>query len=327
MEFLAERDLARRKSDKNIWGGTVARASGPGRRGHGGKAWKRGITTGGLIAAAGACVRGLGERSFGHLVSHDIDVMLGHVDGGERVVVTEKMIEYLPPPVQRYLAYTGVVGKPIPRTVYLAQSGRMRFGPGLPWAPLRAHQFYSTQPPAFVWAGSIQAGPVAIARACDKYVGGKGKMLVKAASAFTVVDAGGDEVDQAAMVRYLSEMVWFPSALLLANVSFARVDDGCAQVTFTDHGRCVTGALSVDSAGRLKNFLAQRYLMTGGRFELATWSTPVHEYGTRAGLRVPVRGRAVWGLRGGDFEYIDVWVDELSYDGDIPAGSRGWKPR
>ena len=255
-----------------------------------------------------------GRRSFDRLVRHDVDTMLARATPDDSPTVTDGMLESLPPPVQRYLSYAGVVGKPVARTVHLAQSGRMRLGPGQPWLSLRAKQYYSVQPPAFVWDGIVRAGPVPIGRARDVYVDGKGSMLVKALSLFGVVDAQGEEIDQGAMMRYLSEMVWFPSAFLLGNVSFEAVDEGSARVTLTDQGRTASGTLTIDPDGRLTGFVAQRHRMAGGSLELETWWTPVTEYGERAGLRLPVRGKAVWRLADGDFEYIDVRVDELVYE-------------
>ena len=41
-----------------------------------------------------------------------------------------------------------------------------------------------------------------------------------------------------------------------------------------------------------------------------TWSTPITGYGEFEGLRLPVRGKAVWKLPDGDLEYIDVTVTE-----------------
>ncbi len=142
---------------------------------------------------------------------NDVDIMFAKASTNDSLTVTEAMLESLPPPVQPYLSYTGVVGRPIARTVHLAQSGRMRLGPGQPWLSLRAKQYHSVQPPGFVWDGAVRAGPVAIGRARDMYVDGKGSMLVKALSLFGVVDAQGEEIDQGAMMRYLSEMVWFPT--------------------------------------------------------------------------------------------------------------------
>jgi hypothetical protein len=302
-------------------GGRVP-TSGPTRHRYLRKALGRAVVAGGLTTFAGTCARACGERSFDRLVSTEVDALLAGSRTDQALVATEEMVDKLPPPMQRYLHYTGVIGTPIARTVRVAQSGRMRISPGLPWLPLRAKEYYSVYPPGFVWDGALQVGRVPVARARDMYIDGKGGLLVKVASAFTAVDCGGDEVDQASLMRYLSEMVWFPPAFLLGNVSFETVDEGAARVTLADHGRTVTGILSVDPAGRLTNFIAQRHCMVAGRLELRTWSTPVHEYGVKGGLRLPVRGRGVWHLEDGDFEYFDVWLDDLSYD-DMPRNGLG----
>jgi hypothetical protein len=42
----------------------------------------------------------------------------------------------------------------------------------------------------------------------------EGRMLIKAASLVTLDDANGEEMNQGEMMRYLSEIMWFPSAFL-----------------------------------------------------------------------------------------------------------------
>ena len=68
------------------------------------------------------------------------------------------------------------------------------------------------------------------------YLDDRGKSLVKAASALTVVRCAGEEIDQASMIRCLSAMIRIPSAFLWGNVSFEAVDEGSARVTFADRG-------------------------------------------------------------------------------------------
>jgi hypothetical protein len=46
------------------------------------------------------------------------------------------------------------------------------------------------------------------------YAGGQGRLLVKAASLWPVVDASGEQMNQGEMILYLNEMMWFPAALL-----------------------------------------------------------------------------------------------------------------
>jgi Family of unknown function (DUF6544) len=81
-------------------------------------------------------------------------------------------------------------------------------------------------------------------------------MLIKAASLVTVADANGKEFDQGEMVRYLSEMIWFPSAFLEDNVSFEAVDAKSAHVILTHGGRTASGTLFFDPEGRLTEFAA-----------------------------------------------------------------------
>jgi hypothetical protein len=146
------------------------------------------------------------------------------------------------------------------------------------------------------------------------YTGGEGHMLIKAGSLFTVVDSRGPEMDQGSMMRYLSEIIWFPTAFLAENVSFEAVADNSARVTLTDAGRSVTGTLYFDEEGRFKDFVAERYRTVEGGYDLETWSTPAYEYGELAGLRLPVRGGAVWKLAEGDLKYADITITDLEYD-------------
>ena len=169
------------------------------------------------------------------------------------------------------------------------------------------------QPPGFVWAGTARLGPVAVARARDMYAEGRGRMLVKVASLWPVADASGEQTDQAAMMRYLSEMIWFPAAFLAGNISFEAVDDSSARVTLADHGRTATATLFFDQEGRVTDFVAKRYRTTGSS-DPETWSTPVTGYGEFEGLRLPTRGKATWKLPGGDLEYIEVTITDLHYD-------------
>jgi hypothetical protein len=170
------------------------------------------------------------------------------------------------------------------------------------------------QPPEFVWDATMRVAGIPVGRTRDMYHSGQGRMLVKAASLVTVADAQGVEMDQGSMMRYLSEMMWFPSAFLEDNVSFEAIDATSAHVTLTDQGKTATATVFFDSAGRLTNFVAQRYAIAGGRSDLRTWSTPITGYGEFAGLKLPAGVKAVWKLTEGDREDIDVTVTELQYD-------------
>lgn len=230
------------------------------------------------------------------------------------VTITEEMIHELPEPVQRYMRYTGVIGKPWIENVCLKQTGRFRQAADQPWMAMKAEQSYTTDPAGFLWDATFRMAGVPLLRALDWYEGGRGRMTGKLAGIIKLFDVDGDKLDQGAMLRYLSEMIWFPAAFLGENIAWEGLDDHSARVIFSDHGRSVEGSMFFDQGGRFTNFKTQRYRMLGDEFSLDGWSTPVTDYGTLAGLNLPVKGQAVWSLPAGDFPYIDLEIVELEYN-------------
>lgn len=229
-------------------------------------------------------------------------------------LVTAKMLENLPDPVRRYMDYTGVVGTPWIDTVRLNQVGTFRLGRDRPWMPLTAEELYTTNPPSLIWNARFKVAGLPLLRAKDKYEAGKGHMFGKLLGLYTVFDARGEELDQATMIRYLNEMMWFPTALLGENISWQTVDDHSAQVTFSDHGKSVSARMFFDDDGRLVNFSTMRYREISGSYSLDPWSTPIMDYGERVGLKLPVRGKAVWNLASGDLEYADLEITKVEYN-------------
>ena len=228
-------------------------------------------------------------------------------------LVTAEMLRNLPEPVQRYMTYTGVVGKPWINTVRLKQAGRFRRGLDRPWMPMTAEQCYTTNPPGFVWNARFRVAGLPLLRAQDTYKAGQGHMFAKMAGLFTIFDVRGEKLDQGTMLRYLNEIMWFPIAFLGENITWQGIDDHSAQVTFTDCDKSVSARMLFDDAGCLTNFTALRYREINGECSLDPWSTPITAYGVRAGLNLPVRGQAVWNLPSGDLPYVDLESTEVEY--------------
>jgi len=229
------------------------------------------------------------------------------------VIITPEMLRGLPIPVRRYLEFTGVVGKPIVSKAMIKQTGRIRLGPEKRWMRFQANESYSVDPPSFVWDARVGYGPIPVLSVRDSYLKGRGTIRAKLLDVFSVVTADGPKVDESSAVRFLSEVVWFPSAFLHPNFTWKAIDDTSAEVSLSAYGKAVSGTLIISADGKPTNFTARRYKDVKDA-EPLPWSTPATAYGRFCGLNLPVAGQGVWHLESGDFTYIDVRVDEISYD-------------
>ena len=94
----------------------------------------------------------------------------------------------MPEPLARYLRHAGVVGRTRISTVRLWHSGQFKPGRDQPWLPIDGEYSITTRKPSFSWYGKIWMAPGVSIVAFDSYFDGEGRMLVKAMSAFTIVD-------------------------------------------------------------------------------------------------------------------------------------------
>lgn len=283
-------------------------------RGAGGVAmFKLLLTILAVLVVAGAVVLVGAYLRLSAEITSDIDRLLAAADTAPGPLVTAAMLAGLPEPARRYFTHAGVIGRAIPRTVRLTQSGRIRASSEADWMALEAEEVYSVSPPAFLWRTWLPKAVLPIALGRDAYLEGEGSILIKLLALFPVADERGAQLREAGLMRFLNEMVWFPAALLGPAVRIEADGPDSFVATLSDHGLEATATFFVDPQGRLTNFRARRY-NTGTR-SIETWETPMAAYGSFAGLQLPVRGSAVWRLPDGDLTYIEIDITSLQYDG------------
>lgn len=269
-----------------------------------------------VLILAAAALLGIGQWTYNRRVDAEVRDFLARSGGGPAapaVVVTETMLRDLPAPLRRYLTYSGVVGTTIPHTVRIHQVGQFRTAPTQAWLDISADEYYTVDQPGFIWDSTFSLAGVPFMRIRDSYRDGEGNIRMTVWSLLQAMDKRSPALNQGALVRYFNEMAtWFPAALLKDNVTYRAIDDGSAEVFFTDHGQTVSAIVYVDAEGRITNFVANRYQDAVDAY--VPWATPLTEYGEQAGLRLPVRGQGVWHNPDGDFMYIDIQATEIVYD-------------
>lgn len=250
-----------------------------------------------------------------------------------RSPLDDAQVETLPPPVRRWARRAGVVGRPRPRSVRLLQRGQLRASVGAPFMTARADQYFRIPDPAFIWRVETKLFRLFPFTGRDRYADGSGSMRIALASRLYVVDAADEKIAEGALLRFLAETVWFPSAALEPYVAWTAIDETHASATLRHAGLEVSATFEVDALGRVLGIVAQRYLGGGEGATKRTWQVTCTHWerlsvddGSSTGVEVPTAGDVAWDLPSGRFVYYRWRVTELEYDRPEPfAEQRVWK--
>lgn len=221
-------------------------------------------------------------------------------------LVAASDLEGLPASVQKWLQRANIVGKPRISTVYLKQKGVIRTREDQPWMPFEAVQYYVIDEPAYIWSARVKAASLIWLVGRDRYLDGKGNMLIKLLGLKTVADGKGKEIDQGTLLRFLSEIMWFPSAALSEYIRWEPVDGSSARAIMSYKGTTASGIFFFDKEGDVTRFTAQRYQANDDGYSLQNWSGSVldADYRECSGLRIPAKAEGTWHLETGDFSYF-----------------------
>jgi hypothetical protein len=185
-------------------------------------------------------------------------------------LVTQADLEALPPVVQRYLRFMGVIGRPRARSLMMRFSGSFLFGGE--WVPCECAQYDSRLPVARIFHMRLRVKGIVPTYVRDTYLRGRGHMVGKALGALTVVDDESEPTTIGECVTYLNDAILMaPSLLLGPEVEWTAQGEGAFDVALTDAGRTVRARVFVDEAG------PRHRLLDHGSFLLATWlEGPAH---------------------------------------------------
>ncbi|MCL6611530.1 MAG: hypothetical protein K6T66_08325 [Peptococcaceae bacterium] len=233
-------------------------------------------------------------------------------------IVREADLEGLPPVVRKWMENSGVLGRERIVAVRLKQKASMRIKEGGPWMPADVQQYFRVDDPGFIWKARVNMAPLLYFAGRDSYHDGRGHMLIKVLSLIKVADARGKEISQGAMLRYLAETCWFPSAALSKYIKWEEVDANSARATMTCGGITASGVFTFNREGEVVSFVAQRYGDFNGQYLMKTWIVNMSKHKEFNGIRIPAAGEVVWRLETGDYSWYRTEITDIEYN--KPAG-------
>jgi hypothetical protein len=281
------------------------------------KRWMKvgGTVAGGLAASAATAAVGAllwnreTARAAGQLIAPPAP------NGVAPARYSRDQLEGLPAPVARYFDFALTPGQRLVRRAHFRQAGDFSTRPGS-WSRFTAEQDFSVRPPGFVWDATIRMVPLAPVRVRDSYLAGEGAMYARAAALVTVANQRGTpEIASGALMRYLAESVWLPTALLpTEGVSWEAIDDSTARATLADGSTTVSVDVHFGVAGEVVRVSAMRYRDVKGRPVLTPWEVQLRDYARVGGMMIPQAGEVAWLLPEGPQPYWRGRVVDARYE-------------
>ncbi len=267
-----------------------------------------------IILLAG-CLLGYGNWDFQSMVEREKESFFASVTSVKENVTIEEAAG-IPAIVSLWMKNSGMADHERINSIYFRQKGTMKTSPQGRWMPVEAEQFVKITNPGYLWIANVEAAPYVYLAGRDKYIDGKGHMLIKLLSLIPVADSQGEEIDQGSLLRYLAEMVWYPGAALEPYISWEAVDDTKAKATMSFGKITASGLFEFNKMGDPLRFEAERYYDRKEGATLETWVVDIESgsFRTYEGLRVPTRANITWKLAEGDFTWYKLQISELTYN-------------
>lgn len=234
----------------------------------------------------------------------------------EQPVITEASVAELPEPVQRYIRYTGSVGKPRISSVHVFFDTEMFQKPGDAGMKGPSEQYDRFDGPKrlFFMQTKMYGLPVQVLHDFDRSTA---SMRVRIASLFDAVHIQSEELALGETVTILNDLCLFaPSWLTDPRLTWEPVDRDSARVVFVNGAHRVSAMLFFNAQGEITNFVSddRAALQPDGSLKKLRWSTPVENYRDFGGRRYPTFGQTVYRYPEGDFTYGKFVVRDVRAD-------------
>lgn len=221
----------------------------------------------------------------------------------------------LPTLVKKYFQLVISPGAGNPQIIHTELKGEFKLEQNTDWREAAAEQYYSTVMPGFVWIGDLKINSFFFMKAVDSYLNGKGGMIIKLNSCITITDIRSEQMNQSALVRFISEAVLFPSALLPSEkLTWSAVDSTTAKLKYSNDGLIVHALYSFDSEGRIQTIeTMDKFRTTKIGYTKTKHTIHLYDYKKFDGFLIPTKLVYEWNLPGEDFQYGKFSITKIDY--------------
>lgn len=263
-------------------------------------------------------IMSFGNYNFQRNVKAEIEDIIEKSKTSNEQIISESDLNHLPEPVKKWLIHSGMLGKPHIHVGQVFQKAFMKMKPDQKnWMSANAVQYTTIDNPAFIWTVDVKMNAFLNFKGRDKFINGKGEMLIKLNSIFNIVNERGEKLNEGTIQRYLGEMVWFPSLALSKYITWEQLNDITAKATMNYKGVSGSGTFYYNSAGDFIQFSALRFMGNDDNSKRFEWVLDVEDYSFFEGIKVPSKMTATWKLDDKDWTWLKLTINDIKYNGEI----------
>jgi hypothetical protein len=258
------------------------------------------------------CLLSMGNWKFEKGYKKDVAENLVRTASLPQELLTEKDVQHLPLPVQRYLNYTGVLNKPKVYNYKIVFHGQMR-DKKKDWFSFTSEQHNMADIPTRLFFMKAAMFGLRVP-GYHAYKNGHGTMDIRLFGLFQVAGASGSKINKAETVTIFNDMcLMAPATLIDKRIQWETIADNTVKAVFTVNSISVTSLLYFNEKGELTNFVSDdRYDVNA--MKQYRFSTPVKDYINIKGFRLPSYGEAVWHYPDGAFTYGKFNLKDVQYN-------------
>jgi hypothetical protein len=232
----------------------------------------------------------------------------------KRIYTGKRKLEELPSALQHFLIHSGfmTVGN-IYQTKIEWKSAALKFSKTAKWKPIYCMQHnFLPDPIRLVYMKTKMLGLFSL-EALDSFRHGHGGMMVRMAKLFNTTDARGPEMDKAALVTILAEVMIIPDYALQTYIQWEEINHYTIRGTINYHGLKASGVFYFNGNFEIIKFETDDRFFTdsNGIFHQIKWIAECSDYTKNGQISFPTKFKSTWSFPTGDFTYFMGQIDNI----------------
>ncbi|MBK9737580.1 MAG: hypothetical protein IPO92_22530 [Saprospiraceae bacterium] len=256
---------------------------------------------------------GLFHINFKSQYRSDVKIGMQQMKNMTDTTLTKIDILHLPEPVQKYLDFTGCIGKPKVHNFRINFSGKIRSREEKAWMELTSEQYnFMPIPTRLFFLDAIKKQlPVS---GFHSFKNGEAFMDIRLLSMFKVQYMKGKEMGISETVTFFNDICCMaPAALIDNRIQWLETEGNKVKASFTTNGITVSAWLYFNEKGEMVNFVSEDRYAAGkdGTLTKLKWSTPLRDYKMINGYKLASYAEAIYTYPDGDFTYATFTLKNM----------------